>query len=132
MKLAKFDKKFYNNLEDKEKILINKGIFYTINLGNKKVGIVGFIPSKFSDKQGFIQIIIKQEFRGKGLLEQAEDLLAKKHELEYLFATIKKDNIASIKSHKKAGFKKINIFKRLFLIKKGLLQTNEVRLYKKY
>jgi len=109
MKLGKFDHQYFKSLEGYEKIISpdENVIYHTIIFNNQKAGIVGYIPTKQKDA-GFVQILIAPEFRGQGLLEQAEDLLAKKYKLKKLYATISKENIASIRAHLKVGFKEIS------------------------
>ena len=133
IKLGKFDKKYFNSLKDKDEILMNqKGKYYAILFEKEKVGIVGYIPANFPKDSGFIQVIIDPKFRGKGLSKIAEDLLAKKHNLHILYATIKKENIPSIKSHKKSGFNEIGKQKTNELRKNNFLKDNEIRLEKKF
>ena len=109
VELNKFNKQYFKTLDGHEKILFSEdGIYYTILCNNKKAGVVGYIPTKDSNNSGFVQIVIEPNFRGKGLVKIAEKLLANKHNLNILYATIKKDNIASIRAHKKIGFEMIN------------------------
>jgi len=131
MKLKKFDKKFFESVGGHKKILINRnGRYHTIFLGNKKVGVVGFIPAKFPKNTGFVQIVIVPEFRGRDLVKQAEDLLIKKYELKELYASIEKDNIVSIRAHQKIGFKILSKERINFLRRKKLLEKDEIRLVK--
>ncbi|MFC1700936.1 GNAT family N-acetyltransferase [Patescibacteria group bacterium] len=134
MKLGEFDKQYYKSLEGHEKIVPpdKDVIYHTIIVDNQKVGIVGYIPVKFSKNAGFIQILIALEFRGKGLVKRAEDLLAKKYNLKELYATIEKENIASIRAHNKIGFKMLPKKQLESLREKGFLKDNEIRLEKNY
>ena len=130
MKLQDFDEQFYNSIPGKNEIGIEeKGFYHTIVLGDKKVGIVGFIPTKFED-MGFIQIIIAPEFRGQNLTKEAEEMLAKKYGLKELLATIKKENTASIRAHEKAGFQDIPESNLEELRKKGFLKDDDIRMSK--
>ncbi len=131
IQLGKFEKEYFKTLNDCEKILVAKnGIYHTIIYNNKKAGIVGYIPVKFSDNSGFIQIIINPNFRNKGIVRIAENLLAQKYNLKILYATIKKENIISIRAHQKIGFKTINDKRLRELRKNGYLEKNEIRLEK--
>lgn len=133
MKLGKFDKHFFKSIDGHEKVLIaGDGKYHTIIVDDKKVGIVGFIPIKLSKDAGFVQTIIVPEFRGKGLLKEAQDLLVRKYKIKELYATIKKDNIVSIRAHQKIGFKILSKERIDFLRKKKLLERNEIRLIKQY
>lgn len=133
VKLNSFDKKYFKTLSGHEKIQVaEKGIYHTILRNNKKAGVVGYIPSKFSKNSGFVQIVVDPYFRGQSLPKIAEDLLVKKHNLKNLWATIKEDNVASLRAHQKAGFKMVDD-KRLSALKRmGLLEENETRLEKEY
>ena len=134
MQLIKFDNQFYESVPDHEMMAFpsKNSSYYTILVNRKKVGIVGFIPAKFPEHAGFVQILLIPEFRGKGLVKQAEDILVKKHKIKTLFATIKKSNLASIKSHKKIGFREISKEQINNLREKGFLKDDEIRLVKNY
>jgi RimJ/RimL family protein N-acetyltransferase len=97
-KLDKFDKEYFKTLDGCEEIsLVENGFYYTILCNNERAGIVGYIPAKFQKDLGFVQIVIEPNFRGKGLVKISEDLLVQRHNLKILYATIKKENVASIR-----------------------------------
>lgn len=133
VKLANFDDNFFKSLPDFRKIgLDSKGIYHTIIIDDQKAGVVGYIPTKGKEKTGFVQIILKDDFRGLGILVLAEDLLAKKYNLKTLLATIKKDNLASIRAHEKSGFKLLSAEELEDLRKKGFLREDEFRFHKDF
>lgn len=72
------------------------------------------------------------EYKGKGIAKIAEDLLVRKHKISKLYATIDKNNIASIKSHLKLGFIYESEGELIKLRKNGYLKHKQVRLYKLY
>ncbi len=132
IELSTFDKNFLKTLPGNEEVLLSdNGTYYTILCDKISAGVVGCVPSKLLD-EGFVQIVLTPEFRNKGVLEIAEDMLAQKHNLKKLMATIKEDNIASVLSHKKACFAMIDDKEMKRLKDVGLLKDNEVRLEKKY
>jgi RimJ/RimL family protein N-acetyltransferase len=127
LELKPFDKEFFNSLEDKDKIILdNLEFFHTIYFNEKKAGIVGII------KPNFVQIILKEEFRGKNLLSSVYDLLTQIYNLDELQATIDLDNIASIKAHRKVGFVEFKKDKIIQLRELKLLKPNQTRFTKTY
>ncbi len=106
IQLKQFDKQYLDSLKGRENIrYTEKGTYYIIVCDGENAGVVGYIPALAEENAGFIQIVMAPEFRGKGILKIAEDILAKKHGLKKLYAKIELSNEASIKAHLKAGFK---------------------------
>jgi RimJ/RimL family protein N-acetyltransferase len=133
IELKPFDKEFYESLPEKEKIEIKEnGKYHLILSAEGKAGIVGFIPLRTSDEEGFIQIILLEKFRGKNILKDAEGQLVRKYKLKRLYATVDDDNLASIKSHEKIGFEKLPNEKLEELRNKNFLKENQIRLVKDY
>jgi len=134
--LIDFDKNFYNNLNDKNKIkvLLTKGLYYTILIDNIKIGIVGYIgPFKRNNANaGLVQILLKEEYRGKDLIGKIYQKMVNRDNLNCLFATIKENNIISIKAHKKIGFRKMNYKLENQLRKSNKLRKGFIRLIKIY
>ena len=133
--LSDFDKSFFQTIDGHEKIrFVSKGIYHIILIDDKKAGVVGYIPTQNSkgEKLNFVQIVLCPEFRGKRITKLAEDLLAKTYKLPNLYATIDNDNIASLKAHKKADFKELNLKTINALQKNGFLQAKQTRLRKIY
>ncbi|VVB80242.1 Acetyltransferase (GNAT) domain protein [uncultured archaeon] len=131
IKLSRFDKKFYESLPEKEEIyFVKEGKYYTLFFNTRKIGVVGFTPVKNTKEDGFVQIVLLKEFRGKGLVEEAEMKLVKRCKLRKLYATIQKNNLASIKAHKKIGFKILPKEKIEELREKSFLKPDQVRLEK--
>ena len=131
IKLSPFDMEFYVSLPEKEKIhFIEEGKYYTIVSDGEKIGIVGFTPVKNSKEEGFIQIILLKEFRGRGFVEKAETMLAKKCKLKKLYATIEMNNVPSTRAHEKIGFRLLSKERLDILRIKGLLGEKENRFEK--
>jgi len=129
IKLIEFDKGYYETLDGYENIAISpNGTYYTILCDGEKAGVVGYIPAKFPDHAGFIQVVIDLKFRGKSIVGISEELVAQKHNLIILFATIKSNNIASIRAHEKIGFTMLSDKETEELRNKGFLKTDEIRM----
>ncbi|TSC90987.1 MAG: Uncharacterized protein CEN90_714 [Parcubacteria group bacterium Licking1014_17] len=126
-----FNKVFFETLDGHESVSISAdGTYYTILYDNEKAGVVGYIPAKFPEHAGFVQIVIAPKFRGKGIVGTAENMLMQKHNLKILFATIKKDNPASIRAHEKIGFTILDNEELGELRRKGFLKSDEIRMEK--
>ncbi len=105
IKLDKFNKDYFKNLDEHEEILfVKNGVYYTILVNNEKVGIVGYVPA-YTPDSGFLQIVISRNHRGKGIAGYAINMLIKKHYLKTSYAVIKSDNLSSINAFRKIGFK---------------------------
>lgn len=133
IKLLPFDKEFFESIEDQNLMAYqDDGKYHTILVNGEKAGIVGFLPSRRSEEEGFVQIVLIKSFRGRGLVKTAEDLLARQYGFKRLYATIVKDNLPSISSHLKCGFQMVNEAEMEKLKKGGFLEENEIRLVKEY
>ena len=131
--LKDFDKDYYSSINGFDNICLDsKGFYNTIFLGEEKVGIVGFIPLKNNPREGFFQILIHPDYRGKGLLKSVLPVFVRNYNLLSLYATIKEDNTVSISLHKKLGFKKLSGEQLTFLRKNGFLRENELRFKKSF
>lgn len=111
------DLEFFHSLEGEDgwmaigmKNCMNQRYYIVIGENDKKLGIVGVYDTE--DEKNITHIVINPEYRskkiGKSLLPNFYNELLKKAGLKSLIATINPDNMASIKSHEKAGFLKVN------------------------
>lgn len=134
--LGEFSQSFFDSVDDNHYIkgptVGDEQYFHTILLDGLPVGVVGYLPPQNVSlgDTGFVQILIKPEYRGRGLMGEAYELLAARHGLKTLYATIYKDNLTSIRAHQKIGFRLMSEDKMVFLRKKGLLDEDDVRLEK--
>lgn len=80
--------------------------WFTVLYDGKKAATVGVIVK---GPRHFFQVAVHQNFRRKGLVKICADLMFQRFpKTDQLFSVIDRENIASIKAHKKAGFKKTN------------------------
>lgn len=134
--LGEFSQPFFDSVDDNQYIqgptIGDEQNFHTILSDGLPIGIVGFLPPKniaLADT-GFVQILLKPEYRGRGLLGEAYELLASRHNLKTLYATIYKDNQTSIRAHQKIGFRLLPKEKMDYLRERGLLDKDDLRLEK--
>lgn len=110
IELTDFDVNIYNKIPMDDDFRLPDDLIkdpdtklFTIIFNNKPVGITGFIKKK---NRYYFQIAIFPEFRGLNILKKSADLIKQKFKIKKLISIIEKNNIASIKSHAKAGFKR--------------------------
>jgi len=132
VKLTDFDNCFLQTIKDYKKIHLNPadGVFYTIVFDGKKAGVIGF-KQKENGKH-FLKIGIHQNFRGKGVFQKALLLLVKRHKIKKVYSTVALANTASIKAHRKLGFRKIPKSYEEKLKKSGLLLKRNIRLVRTF
>jgi RimJ/RimL family protein N-acetyltransferase len=126
------DEQFLKTIKDYKEMYYNptkNNFYYTIMYNRNKAGIVGII---LENNLRFFQIALHPKYRGKGLLKITVELITQKHNLDIIFSTIESNNIASIKAHKKAGFKLLPKKRIEQLIKLNKLEEGQIRMYKKF
>jgi len=114
LKLIKFDLNYFQSIagQDDNWIAIgmdncfNQKYYIVQDEDSNKIGIVGMYDT--NDEKNLTHILIDPNYRGLGLLKEFYKLLRQKENPVYLIATIDIKNISSIKSHEKAGFRKIS------------------------
>jgi len=132
--LGEFQQEFFESLPQTSEIvkptMETEKFYHTVFIDGIPAGITGIVPSKFSSDVGFVQIVLAPNFRGKGLLNKIYNLLARRHSLKTLYATINIRNTISRKAHLRAGFKLLPEEDLIKLRGRGLLQSDEIRLIK--
>jgi len=134
--LREFNQEFFEALEDNQYIkgptIENISNYHTVYVDGEPAGVVGYLPPKIKAvaDAGFVQIILASAYRGKGLIGKVYDLLAEKHSLKTLYATIYEKNTTSIQAHEKIGFKMLSPEKMADLRHRGLLDDDDIRLVK--
>lgn len=127
IKLSEFDASLYDKYatkEDKKYVrfypkLTKTHFNHTIVMENKNVGLIclekvskipirGIPQLRLKGDGGFIHVLIFEKYRGLGILKEAFKLIQRKYQVKVLWAIIKKNNFASIKAHKKLGFKEFS------------------------
>ena len=111
-----------NNYVDTEKFRLGKSIVQKIKNDNK-------IPSGCKVALG-AQVLIEVDYRGNNLTNKMLYLLCKNvsHTYDYLYSSIKKNNIQSIKSNLRNGWKIVDEDDTLFFV---FLQTKDYLLNSK-
>lgn len=130
--LTPIDEKFFKTIKDYKEIYYNPNdynFYYSLMVDNNKAGVVGIVVL---GNNTFFQIAIHDKYRRMGLVKIGSDLIAEKHNLSKLYATIENDNIASINAHIKAGFVKLSDKIISNLIKDNKLKSDQIRLIKTY
>lgn len=132
--LQNFDQAYFESLPRNETLYPpdKKSIYHTIIVDGEKAGIVGYVPLAGDPTIGFVQILLAEAFRGKGLVQIAEGLLVKKYGIKRLYATVKEENCASLKAHQKIGFTELPRAEIEKLRTQGYLHENETRLVKEF
>lgn len=122
--LQEFNPKFRKTISGYGNTTMHEaGVYHTIWRDNKKVGIIGYIPRGLNN---FEQIAILPKYRGQGLTNEASLALMKLHKLKKLTAHIDDDNIASIKAHEKAKFKRNLILEKKLRKDKKIPETSKL------
>ena len=136
LRLGEFDQEYFDNLPDYSRIVppdMSSEMFYhTIYVDGEKAGVVGFIPMLGQKDTGFAQIVLAPEIRGRGLIENAYEALAERHDLKTLYVTIRKDNLIALSAHEKIGFVRLSEEKLKNLRERGLIAGDEVRYMKEF
>ncbi|MFH1523164.1 MAG: GNAT family N-acetyltransferase [Patescibacteria group bacterium] len=132
IKLVKFNEKFLESIKDYKKIYLNpkKGIFYTITYGNKIAGVIGYIIKEGG--KNILKIGIHQKYRGQDIFRNALDLLVKTHKIKKIYSTVLIANLASIKAHRKIGFRRIPKRIEEKLKTNGILLKRNTRMVKSF
>jgi len=112
-KLDDFDLEYFKTLEGEDGWIAigqenckNQRYYTVIGEGGEKLGIVGVYDT--DDEQNLTHVVVDPKFRGQGLTSKFYEALMTKENINFLTATVDRDNIASIKAHEKAGFKKVS------------------------
>jgi len=130
--LGEFNQEFFESLDDARQIekptFATEKFYHTVFVDGEQAGVVGFIPSNSMPDTGFVQIVLNHAYRGKGLIGKIYERLIELHNLKALYATILRDNTASIRAHDKIGFKMLAEDEMVKLRERGLLQNYEIRM----
>jgi GNAT superfamily N-acetyltransferase len=82
----------------------------TINIKNDFfIEIVKYLKCEYKDIAYIFNTFVSEKYRGKGINKLFIKFIVKNIKKKYLLVVINDDNISSIKSHLKVGFKKTNI-----------------------
>lgn len=125
LSLAPFDMNYYQqiagNYADTQIMNRQDAKMYSVVDGQgNNLGAVGLF---IHDGKPFTDVAIDPAQRGKGLLSQFYELLARKTRQPRLWAYVDKNNIPSVKSHEKMGFIKVGDEYGKFIYYKDFLQS---------
>ncbi len=85
---------------------LNQKYFIVMGDNGEKLGIVGVYDTE--DEKNITHIVVDPKYRRQGLVSKFYNSLLSRVDLQFLTATISRDNIVSYKAHEKAGFKKVS------------------------
>ena len=97
-----------NSIENIERMIVETkpdALWFCITYGGEKVGIIS-LGEKQDNKLSW-GVMIKEEYRGKGIAQKAFDLIknkAKTQGYSTIISSCSTDNIASTRLHEKCGF----------------------------
>lgn len=97
-----------NSIENIERIIVETkpdALWFCITYDGEKVGIISL--GEKQDKKLSWGIMIKEEYRGKGIAQTAFELIktkAKERGYSTIISSCSTDNIASTRLHEKCGF----------------------------
>jgi len=84
----------------------NQRYYIVIGENGEKLGVVGVYDT--DSEKNITHIVVDPKYRGRGLPSKFYQVLLEKTGLEFLIATISRSNIASVRAHEKAGFRKVS------------------------
>ncbi len=84
----------------------NQKYYIVTDHDGERLGIVGVYDT--DDEQNITHIVVDPQYRRRGLVSKFYESLLQKTGLKFLIATISRSNIASVRAHEKAGFRKVS------------------------
>ena len=128
--LGKWNQEYYDSLPPNKQQALTEQKTNMFTVYTKNGDIVGFTGAYIHEGKefGFFQVYIDKKYRGKNLLCKIAFLVFDKLKLKEMFSTIKKSNIASVKSHSKSKcFERLSKDEEVHLRNIGRLKDNEIR-----
>jgi len=101
---------------------IKKNIILIIIKNKKRIGCIR-LERKF--KKSYVSIVLAKEYRGKGLGEASLKLIEKFVNNKNIYSIVLKNNLKSIALFKSSNYNIIKSYKKYFLMKKQLKNTNK-------
>jgi len=84
----------------------NQRYYVVTGDSGERLGIVGVYDT--DNEENITHIVVDPEYRGRGLAGKFYEALLEKTGLDFLIATISRSNVASVRAHEKAGFRKVS------------------------